>query len=120
MQTPRRQNGKISYEIEERPSLGCAKSLGRDLGASEKNDERFVVSKKGEATAVILGYEDYLRSVLRLKEPAVLRNIRERARRSGASKINQQTIDSEIRKAREEKRTKRASIVYRVKGLQNN
>jgi prevent-host-death family protein len=100
---------KSATKLQNVPVLVARNRLGAILERAKKNDERFVVFKKGEATAVILGYEDYLRSVLRLKEPAVLRNIRERARRSGAAKINHETIDSEIRKAREEKRTKHAS-----------
>ena len=100
---------KSATKLQNVPVWVARNRLGAILERAKRNDERFVVSKKGEATAVILGYEDYLRSVLRLKEPAVLRNIRERARRSGAAKINHETIDSEIRNAREEKRTNRAS-----------
>jgi prevent-host-death family protein len=100
---------KSATKLQNIPVLVARKRLGAILERAKKNDERFVVSKKGEATAVILGYEDYLRSVLRLKEPTVVRNIRASARRSGASKISQDMIDSEIRSAREEKRTKRVS-----------
>lgn len=83
--------------------------LGSILERVQKNKERFVVSRKGEATAVILGYEDFLRSILRLKEPAVLRKIREEARRSGASRFTSEEIEAEIRAAREEKKRKQAS-----------
>jgi len=100
---------KLATKLQNIPVLVARNRLGAILERAKKNDERFLVSKRGEAAAVILGYEDYLRSILRLKEPAVLRNIRASARRSGASKISHETIDSEIRCAREEKRTKRAS-----------
>jgi len=100
---------KSATRLQNIPVVVARNRFDAILERAKKNDERFLVSKKGEAAAVILGYEDYLRSVLRLKEPAVLRNIRETARRSGASKISQETIDSEIQSAREEKRTKRAS-----------
>lgn len=100
---------KSATKLQNIPVLVARKRLGAILERAKKNDERFLVSKKGEAAAVILGYEDYLRSVLRLKEPAALRNIRASARQSGASKISHETIDSEIRRAREEKRAKRAS-----------
>lgn len=92
---------KSATKLQNIPVLVARKRLGAILERAKKNDERFLVSKKGEAAAVILGYEDYLRSVLRLKEPAVLRNIRASARRSGASKISQDMIDLEIRSARE-------------------
>jgi len=78
--------------------------LGSILERVKTNEERFVVSRKGEATAVILGYEDFLRSVLRLKVPSALRKIRESARRSGASTITPNQIALEIRAVREEKR----------------
>jgi len=86
------------------PELVARNQLGRILERVKGNKERIVVSRKGEATAVILGYEDFLRSVLRLNEPAVLRKIREAARRSGASRLTSTEIDAEIRAARQEKR----------------
>lgn len=80
--------------------------LGSILERVKRNQERFVVSRKGEATAVILGYEDFLRSILRLKEPAVLKKIRQGARRSGAAKLTRTEIDAEIQAARHQRRTK--------------
>jgi prevent-host-death family protein len=100
---------KSATKLQNIPVLVARNRLGAILERAKTHDERFLVSKKGEAAAVILGYEDYLRSVLRLKEPAVLRNIRGIARRSGASKLSREVIESEIRSARAEKRTKRAS-----------
>lgn len=100
---------KSTTRLQNIPVLAARNRFDSILERAKKNDERFLVCKKGEAAAVILGYEDYLRSVLRLKEPAVLRNIRESARRSGASKLSQEEIASEIHSAREERRTKRAS-----------
>jgi prevent-host-death family protein len=91
------------------PELVARNKLGRILERVKGNKERIVVSRKGEATAVILGYEDFLRSVLRLKEPAVLRKIREAARRSGASRLTSTEIDAEIRTARREKRKEQVS-----------
>ena len=100
---------KPATRLQNIPVLVARNRLDAIVDRAKKNDERFLVSQKGEASAVILGYEDYLRSILRLKEPAVLRNIRETARRSGASKISQETIDSEIRSTRAARRTKHAS-----------
>lgn len=91
------------------PAIVARNRLGSILQRVKTNEERFVVSRKGEATAVILGYEDFLRSVLRFKEPSALRKIRESARRSGASAIGPDQIESEIRRAREEKPKKHAS-----------
>jgi hypothetical protein len=94
------ENGEGRFKGKNDSRVGCPKSIGQ---------ERIVVSRKGEATAVILGYEDFLRSVLRLKEPAVLRKIREAARRSGASRLTSTEIDAEIRAARQEKRKEQVS-----------
>ena len=91
------------------PELVARNQLGTILERVKGNKERIIVSRKGEATAVILGYEDFLRSVLRLKEPVVLRKMREAARRSGASRLTSTEIDVEIRAARQEKRKQQVS-----------
>ena len=88
------------------PALVARNRLGAILERVTKNQERFVVSRKGEATAVILGYEDFLRSILRLKEPAVLKKIRQGAQRSGASRLTRTEIDTEIQAARHQRRAK--------------
>ena len=81
---------KEAFKVKTIPALVVRNQLGRILERVKRTKERFVVSRKGEATAVILGYEDFLRSVLRLKEPVILRKIREDARRFGASKLSQE------------------------------
>lgn len=91
------------------PAFVARTQLGQILERVKKNKERFVVSRKGEATAVILGYEDFVRSILKIKEPAILRKIREGARQSGASKLTLKEINAEIRAVREERRRRRAS-----------
>jgi prevent-host-death family protein len=91
------------------PAFVARNQLDRILVRVKRNQERFVVSKKGEATAVILGYEDFVRSILRIKEPVVLRKIRQEARRSGVSKLTVKEINAEIRAAREGRRKKQNS-----------
>ena len=91
------------------PALVARKEFGAILKRVKGNKERFVVSRKGEAAAVILGYEDFVRSILKIKEPATLRKVRQEARRSGVSKLSQEEINAEIRAAREERREKLAS-----------
>ena len=100
---------KAAARLKTIPAFIARNRFGSILERVKRNGERFVVSRKGEATAVILGYEDFLRSVLRLKAPSALRKIRESARRSGASTITPDQIESEIRRAREEKRRKHGS-----------
>ena len=91
------------------PALVARNEFGEILERVKENKERFVVSRKGEATAVILGYEDFVRSILKIKEPAILRKIREGARQSGASKLTMKEINAEIRAVRQERRRRRAS-----------
>ena len=91
------------------PALVARKEFGKILKRVKGNKERFVVSRKGEAAAVILGYEDFVRSILKIKEPATLRKIRKEARRSGVSKLSLEDINAEIRAAREEQREQLAS-----------
>lgn len=91
------------------PAFVARTQLGKILERVKKNKERFIVSRKGEATAVILGYEDFVRSILKIEEPAILRKIREGARQSGASKLTLKEINAEIRAVREERRRRRAS-----------
>jgi prevent-host-death family protein len=100
---------KDASKVKTIPEFIARNQLGRILERVKRKKERFVVSRKGEATAVILGYEDFLRSVLRLKEAAVLKKIREAARRSGASRLTSAEIEAEIRAAREERKKDQAS-----------
>ena len=100
---------KTAARLKTIPAIIARNRLGSILERVKRNEERFVVCRKGEATAVILGYEDFLRSVLRLKAPSASRKIRESAQRSGASTITPDQIELEIRGVREEKRRKHAS-----------
>jgi prevent-host-death family protein len=91
------------------PALVARNEFGAILKRVKGNKERFVVSRKGEAAAVILGYEDFVRSILKIKEPVILRTIRKQAQRSGGSNLSLEEINAEIRAAREERKEKLAS-----------
>ena len=91
------------------PAFVARNQLGRILERVKRNQERFVVSKKGEATAVILGYGDFVRSILRIEEPVILRKIRREARRSGVFKLTVKEINAEIRAARVARRKEQNS-----------
>ena len=100
---------KDSSKVKTIPEFRAQNQLGQILKRVKGNIERFVVSQKGEATAVILGYEDFLRSILRLKESAIVKKIRDTARRSGVSRLTSAEIEAEIRAAREERKKGQAS-----------
>ena len=101
--------GKNASTVKTISEFVARNQLGSILERVKKNQEPFVVSRKGEATAVILGYEDFLRSILRLKEPAVLKTIRKGAQRSGASKLTRTEINAEIQAERHQRRTRQVA-----------
>jgi prevent-host-death family protein len=69
--------------------------LGQILERVKKNQERFLISKKGEATAVILSVEDYLKNIV--KQPDVLTKLQEQAKKAGTNKLSLEDIDAEIK-----------------------
>jgi prevent-host-death family protein len=73
--------------------------LGQILERVKKNQERFVISRKGEPTAVILSVEDYLRNVV--KQPKVLTKLQQQARKAGTAKLTIEEIDAEIKTFRQ-------------------
>src|SRR5712664_1546357 len=75
--------------------------FGQILDRVARNRERFVVTKNGEAKAVILSIEDYLRSVV--KTPASMAALQEQAKRSGADKLTLEEIQAEIEAVRQAK-----------------
>jgi prevent-host-death family protein len=69
--------------------------LGQILERVKKNQDRFLISKKGEATAVILSVEDYLKNIV--KQPDVLTKLQEQAKKAGTDKFSLEDIDAEIK-----------------------
>ncbi len=69
--------------------------LGQILERVKKNQERFLISKKGEATAVILSVEDYLRNIV--KQPDVLTKLQKQAKKAATDKLSFEDIDAEIK-----------------------
>ena len=69
--------------------------LGQILERVKKNQDRFLISKKGEPTAVILSVEDYLRNIV--KQPDVLTKLQKQAKKTGTDKLSLEDIDAEIK-----------------------
>jgi len=67
-----------------------------------ENEERFVVDRRGEPQVVIMGIEDFIKTIA--PEPAVLRAIRSDARRRGTNKLSMRQIEAEIAEYRREQR----------------
>lgn len=68
--------------------------FGRILNSVSKNQDRLLVSRRGEATVVILSLEDYLRNIVR--QPDSLSQLQEAAARAGVDGLTAQEIEAEI------------------------
>ncbi len=80
-------------------ALVARTQLGQILERVKKKKERFLISRKGEATAVILSLEDYLRNIV--KQPEVLTRLQKQAKKAGTNKLTLEEIDAEIKAFRQ-------------------
>ena len=87
---------KVTQEIS---ALIARTQLGQILERVKKYQDRFLISKKGEATAVILGVEDYLKNII--KQPKSLTKLQEQAKKAGTNKLALEEIDAEIKTFRQ-------------------
>jgi len=82
-------------------ALTARTQLGQIMRRAVQRRERFLVDRRGRPQVVIMGFEDFLRTIA---PPArVVENMRAAARRSGASALRNSDIDREIRLARQER-----------------
>ena len=84
-------------------ALMARTQLGQIIERVSKNKDRFLVSKRGEAKAVILGIEDYLKNIV--KQPEVLAKLQEQAKKAGTNKLSIEEIDQEIKNFRDSLKT---------------
>lgn len=66
--------------------------------------ERFVVSRNGEPTLVMLSVEDYVENIL--KQPASLAALQKESRQNGLNRLTMADINREISVVRREERSK--------------
>lgn len=85
------------------PAFIARTQFGQILERVSQNRERFLITKKGEAKAVILGVEDFLQAVV--KTPASLAALQEQAKKSGASNLTLEEMEAEITAVRRAKAT---------------
>jgi len=88
---PRKASRPLTTSV---PALVVRNQLGKILTRVARHRERVVVTKKGQAAAVILGVEDYLQNIVHT--PAELSAVQAAARKSGADKLTPADIDAEI------------------------
>lgn len=81
------------------PALLARTQFGQILNRVAQNRERFVVTKKGEATAVILGIEDFLQAVV--KPSPELAAVQKAAKKRGTNRLSLEEIEKEIVEVRQ-------------------
>lgn len=79
-------------------ALSVRARLGEVMEEAEKENTRFVVSRRGKPAVVILGVEDYLRNIA--KKDELLTEIQLGAQKAGLDQMTDEEIDAEIRSCR--------------------
>lgn len=87
-------------------ALTARTQLGQILKRVKKNNERFVVDRRGEPQAVIMSMDDYIKTMA--PPPAWLQGIWSASARRQTSRLTMREINAEIATARREVRKKRA------------
>jgi prevent-host-death family protein len=98
---PKRDKKLVTRSI---PAFIARTQFGQILERVSEEKERILVTKNGEAKAVILGVEDFLQAVV--KTPGSLRALQEEAKRTGANKLSLDDIEAEIQAVRRTKTSK--------------
>ena len=76
------------------PAFIARTQFGQILERVSQNTERFVVTKKGEAKAIILGVEDFLQATAQTPESLTI--LQQQAQKSGANRLSLEEIEEEI------------------------
>lgn len=77
------------------PALIARTQLGQLLERVSKNKDRFLISKRGEAKAVILGVEDFLENIV--KQPEALTKLQKQAEKARTNRLTLEEVDQEIK-----------------------
>jgi prevent-host-death family protein len=79
-------------------ALTARTQLGQILRRATRNNERFVVDRRGEPSVVIMSIKDYVDTMA--PAPRWLKDIQASSQRRGANKLTMRQIDAEIAKVR--------------------
>ncbi len=82
-------------------ALAARTQFGQIMRRARKQQERFVVDRRGEPQVVIMGIKDFLRTIA--PAPEVLAAIRAASKRKGRSLMTMREIDREIAAYRRER-----------------
>jgi prevent-host-death family protein len=78
-------------------ALTARTQLGQILRRATKNNERFVVDRRGEPSVIIMSIKDYIDTIA--PAPKWLKGIQAASRRRGTNKLSMTQIDAAIAKA---------------------
>jgi prevent-host-death family protein len=82
-------------------ALAARTQLGQIMRRARRENERFVVDRRGEPQVVIMGIKDFLKTIA--PEKKTIAAIRAAARKKGVNKLSMAAIDREIRAYRRER-----------------
>ena len=86
-------------------ALTAQTQFGQILRRIKKNNERFVVDRRGEPEAVIMSVADYVETMA--PTPGWLKAVGEASKRRGTAKLSMRQIDAVIAATRREAQHKR-------------
>lgn len=83
-------------------ALSARTHFGELMSTVENEKARFLVSKRGKPTVVILGVEDFLKNII--KQPELLTTIQLSAQKADLGQMTDREIDAEISSYRKKKK----------------
>ena len=86
-------------------ALEARTHFGSVLEEVEKSNTRFLVSKRGKPTMIMLSLNDYLQNIL--KEDSLLTRIHMKAKDAGLDKTAEEEVEAEIKAVRMSKAEKK-------------
>jgi prevent-host-death family protein len=87
-------------------ALTARTQLGQILKRVSKNNERFLVERRGDPQVIIMSVKDYIDTIA--PTPDWLKEIGTEAKRKGLNKLSMRQIDAEIAAARRDRRERLA------------
>lgn len=82
-------------------ALSARTRFGELMEQAESENLRFLVSRRGKPKIVILGFEDYLKNII--KQPEILTTVQMSAKKAGLDKMTDKEIEAEITACRKSK-----------------
>ncbi|HLW78708.1 MAG TPA: type II toxin-antitoxin system Phd/YefM family antitoxin [Terriglobia bacterium] len=93
-------------------ALVARTQLGQTMKRAREKQARFIVDRRGEPQVVIMGVQDFVRTMA--PEPEILKAIRAGSKRKGTNKLTMREIDQEIAAYRRGRRARNAEAKDRA------